>query len=244
MAEEGTEGTEGKEGSNELAEAKASLAKATTDMEAMKADLTARDSALAQANKDVEAARTYVQQVVTQLQTTAGNEGKAADERPFEERFSENPEGVIDEMFRSRVAPVYNEYLQSQSQSNRALAKQQLQGKDWDEHEEAVVKLMDQQTPDVRAKFDNWEKALDMIRGSQLEKITEKKVTKKIEDEKKAATERASPPAPRGKGGVDSLTEDERTMAGKFGLTPEQFAKAKDEHEEAGGFFRPGKGAA
>lgn len=205
------------------------------------AEIAKRDSALLEANKNVEAARTYVQGVATQLQANAARPTttpEETDNRDFAERFNEDPEAALDKMFEERVRPVYQEYAHNTAIQNRDTLRRDIGEDEWKEFGAEIDTVMAGYDDTVKARPDAYKVAYDMIRGRNVEKITDKKLNDKIEREKKQQTEGASPPGTK-KTAPDSLSDAEKQVATKFGLSDKEYIASRKEHEEQGGFWRP-----
>jgi hypothetical protein len=205
------------------------------------AEIARRDSALIEANKNVEAARTYVQGVAAQLQAAAAQPKQVeqpSDDRDFAERFSDDPEAALDKMFQERVRPVYQEYARNTAIQNRETLRRDIGEEDWKEFGADIDAVMAGYDDTVKARPDAYKVAYDIIRGRNVEKIADKKLNEKIEREKKAQTEGASPPGTK-KAAPDSLNDAEKQVAKKFGLSEKEYIASKKEHEEQGGFWRP-----
>lgn len=196
---------------------------------------------LGEARQNVEAARTYVQGVTAQLQAAAASKDSPVTEQDvedFREQFENNPEAALDAALGKRMAPVINEYYENEAAKNRQSFLKGLSEKDRKNFGEEVDKIMANYPAAVRAKPDSYETAYNIVRGRNVDKIVQERAAETIEREKRAQTEGPTAPAAR-ETKSDTLSPEEKMVAEKLGISEKDYLASKQEHEKAGGFWKP-----
>jgi hypothetical protein len=219
------------------------------DLEAKVAEATQKlatsDAQLQQMGTQLENARNYVAGLLKQAQEDAaqGVESNAVD---FKERFEEDPEKAVNDLFQARIGPIYNDYLSNQSVSARELAKEKLErraeGDRWSDYEAEIDVEMNKLSVEARARPDIYEKAFELVRARHVDDIVNRRVEERNTAEKVAQTEAASPPKGRAPE-VKTLTPEEKRVAELLGVPEDRYSKSKEEHDAAGGFWQGNVGA-
>lgn len=204
-------------------------------------DLTKRLSESETMNKakdqQLEKARQYVANMLEQA--NAEPEGESPVE--FKEKFEEDPEKAIADMFNARMAPLVNDYLQTQAISSRELAVSKLnqrpEGDRWDDYAEEIDAFVASLPPDAKVRPDAYERAFDIVRSRHVDDIVSKRMASKLEAEKQSQVEHASAsatPQPM----PEALTAEEQKAAKAFGMTEDEYRKSRNEHIESGGVWQ------
>lgn len=216
--------------------------KDSSDSESKLAELEAKvqeqESLIAQSNKQLDDAKTYIKGLVDKIQDAATKQPVAAPEpeAAFADKFEANPEEAIDEMFRKRVGPIYNAYLDNQAQMVRETFINRVPKQQWDKYGEEVDKFMHDMPADARANPKAYESAYNLVLSQHIDDIVEERVKSRVSGEN-PHTEHASPPGPRTPK-ARPLTEEEKRVARGFGMSEERYQKLRDEHVEAGGTWQ------
>lgn len=203
-------------------------AKLMADLESMRAENATLRTQSTQAASDAAAARAYSEQIVASLQVAAAQGGNVGD-RPVatdrREKFAEDPEAAVNDMFRERVAPIYGEYLKNQSTLNRQLAAERCKDKGWSEYEKEVDEFMESMDPNVKAQPGAYEKALDFVKARNIDKEVDRMVKARLATERGAFVEGptvgASAPRPKN----SPLSDMEKQVARGLGISEEDYAK-------------------
>lgn len=124
-------------------------------------------------------ARQYVGALLQKIQDVAAQRQKA-DQPSRQDRFDDNPEAVVNEMFNERVAPIVGEYLTNTARQNRVAAAKEL-GDNWNRYEREIDDFMSTMPLDVQAKPGAWESAYRYILAGHLDEELERREKSKRE---------------------------------------------------------------
>ena len=185
--------------------------------------------------KDAAGTQAYVQQLVSSLQTAAsrptpgdGNENGDPHER-LREEMNEDPIGVLDRHFQSRIAPLANTYADNQAQLNRQLTAERLSRDEvnrelWQKYEKEVDEFMSTMPGQVRVQPNAYENAFRFVLSQHLDEVVDLRVSKRSEAEKRAFVEPATAAVGAQPKKVD-LSDLEKQVARGLGMTDEEYSK-------------------
>lgn len=203
------------------------------ELETLRAENTRLLAEHAAARKEAEGAQAYVQQMMGTLREAAANASRAnADgEQPtLKDKLDADPEGVLDEHFRTRMGPLYAGYMENQSNMNRQLfadriARDPEWKEDWTKYEKEVDEFMKTVPPDVRAQPGAYERAFKFVLAEHLDDVVKARKTRSISPQEKAAfVEGPSGAAPRERK-VETLTDVEKQVAKGLGISETEYVE-------------------
>jgi hypothetical protein len=213
-----------------------------SEIDQLKERLAAAEARADAARKDSEGAQAYLQNLLGTLRTAAERPSSSEAEPPrdLRERITEDPEGVLDEHFRTRMGPLYNAYLQNQDLQNRELARERIYRDDnlkdengvsfWDKYEREIDSFMTGMPAEVKARPGAYERALKFVLAQHLDEVVDSRAAKlaRVREarERGAFTEGPTGAAPRGKQ-PETLSPLEKEVAKGLGMTEQQFLDAK-----------------
>jgi len=198
------------------------------------------------ATKEAEGAKAYVSSLMSTLQAAAekgngplanGNE-EQVDPENVREQFDKDPLNFMDRHFQARTAPLVQQSLELTAQQNREIARLNLSNqKLWDDPDAPTVwskygteidEFMNKFPPDVRSKADAYEAAVRWVRSNHVDDEIKERMAKQKERENVTFAEGASGGAGGGKKKTVVLSDAEKTVARKLGITEEDYIQYRD----------------
>jgi hypothetical protein len=183
--------------------------------------------------RDGEEAKSYVHQLMGQLQGAASAARSVAAEPgvplndEMREQLQQDPIGVLDAHFQARMAPMREAYLKNQDALNRQLAAERLSKQGWKDYEKEVDAFMAPVPYEVRAQPGAYESAFRIVLANHLDEEVEKRVAAKQRPRDESFVEPASGGPGRAKP-APILSEVEKSVAREFGMSEEEYAKWKN----------------
>src|SRR5262245_1823652 len=178
---EGTESTESSEG----AEAEGQPGTAGAD------DVETLKSRLAAAEDEADRAKRFIVNFVSGKARpdpeSLPDSFAGAQAGDLIEEFKENPIGLLDKHFATRMAPIVADNLEARAKDNRNNAMQRLGAETWNEYGEAIDNFMGNLSLHTRANPGSYEEALHFVRAKNFDYEVDKRVNAKLkamEDEK------------------------------------------------------------
>ena len=186
--------------------------------------------------KDAAGAQAYVQQLIASLGVAASRteqprgDGEGSDPaESLRERMNDDPIGVLDQHFQSRIAPLANTYAENQAALNRQLTAERM-GRDentrelWGKYEKEVDEFMSTMPGQVRVQPNAYENAFKFILAQHLDEVIEHRTARKTETEKRAFVEPATA-AEGARPKKADLSDIEKQVARGLGLTDDEYVK-------------------
>lgn len=244
-AEEATQATEAAEGA-ESTESTEEGAESTGEAPATVADtLESLRARLSSAEDEADRAKRFIVNFV------AGRADSGQREMPPDpignipandvvEEFKENPIGLLDKHFATRMAPIVADNLEARAKDNRNNAIQRLGSETWQEYGDDIDRFMSGLSLHTRANPGSYEEALHFVRAKNIDREVDKRVKMKmaeIEAEKRASVEGTSTRVGgmSGGNGTPRMTEIEKQIAKGFGMSEKQWMKYKTPRERGNG---------
>src|SRR5213080_2789784 len=215
---------------------KATVDKTAERLAALEAENQALRAKTDKSEKDAAGAQAYVQQLISSLGVAATRteqprgDGDGADPvEQLRERMNDDPIGVLDQHFQSRIAPLANTYAENQAALNRQLTAERLSRDEvnrelWQKYEKEVDDFMSTMPGQVRVQPNAYENAFKFILAQHLDEVIEHRTSKKTEAEKRAFVEPATAAEGARPKKVD-LSDLEKQVARGLGLTDEEYIK-------------------
>lgn len=152
------------------------------------------------------------------------------------EEFKENPLGLLDKHFATRMAPIVADNLEARAKDNRNNAIRQLGAETWSEYGEEIDRFMGGLSLHTRANPGSYEEALNFVRAKNIDKEVAKRVKAALEQqeaEKRGLVEGGSTRVGGMSGGsnVARMTETEKAIAKGFGMSEKEWMKYKTPRE-------------
>jgi hypothetical protein len=148
------------------------------------------------------------------------------------EEFKENPIGLLDKHFATRMAPIVADNLEARARENRNRAIERLGNDTWSEYGQEIDRFMGGMSLHTRANPGSYEEALHFVRARNIDKEVEKRVEarmKQVENEKRGLVEgggsRSGGSYANGRG--PGMTEMEKSIAKGFGMSEKEWMKYK-----------------
>jgi hypothetical protein len=156
------------------------------------------------------------------------------------EEFKENPIGLLDKHFATRMAPIVADNLEARAKDNRNNAIQRLGAETWQEYGDEIDRFMGGLSLHTRANPGSYEEALHFVRAKNIDKEIDKRVNAKLkalEDEKKGLVEGSGTRVGgmTGGNGAPRMTEVEKQIAKGFGMSEKDWMKYKTPRERRNG---------
>src|SRR5438094_9868395 len=215
---------------------KSAVDKTAERLAALEAENQALRAKTDKSEKDAAGAQAYVQQLISALGVAATrteptrSDGDGADPvEQLRERMNDDPIGVLDQHFQSRIAPLANTYAENQAALNRQLTAERM-GRDevnrelWQKYEKEVDEFMSTMPGQVRVQPNAYENEFKFILAQHLDEVIEHRTSKKTEAEKRAFVEPATAAEGARPKKVD-LSDLEKQVARGLGLTDEEYIK-------------------
>ena len=197
------------------------------------------------ATKEAEGAKAYVASLMSTLQAAAerGNgplaEGQEQpDPENMKEQFDRDPLTFMDKHFQARTAPLVSQSLEISAKQNREIARLNLsQQKLWDDPDaptvwgrygEKIDEFMSKFGPDVRSQADAYDAAVRWVRSQHIDEELKERIAKEKERANVTFAEGASAGAGAGKKKTIVLSDAEKTVARKLGITEEDYLQYRD----------------
>lgn len=161
-------------------------------LDALRAEHEATKARLVQAEDNANKSQAYSRQILERIQLAASQNQQTTDngQTEFRDRMNENPEAVLDEHFKSRIAPLAEMSLANQSQVNlQMLDSRMANDEDWTKYRPEVVAFMEKTPLELRAQPNSWDKAFNLVKSEHLDEIIERKSAKRTQAEKAAFVE-------------------------------------------------------
>ena len=201
-----------------------------------KAKVTELEGKIVAQEQEQDRFKTQFEEVKTRLVAAEANRNTPSPKKEEEHDFIEHP----NEAFNERIAPTQNLAVQTAAVTSRMLAQQQLLNAD------AVSggQLMDgrlfqawQSEIDIEAKKypvvtllkpEAWIGIFYYLKGIHADELRDPEIRKKKYNFLESATPPGGqPPPPQKKDGVEALTDQEKHVADKMGVSYENYAKRK-----------------
>ena len=152
------------------------------------------------------------------------------------EEFKENPLGLLDKHFATRMAPIVADNLEARAKDNRTTAIQRLGVDTWNEYGPEIDKFMSGLSLHTRANPGSYEEALNFVRAKNIDKEIDKRVKARmaeIDNEKRGLVEGSGTRSGGmvGGNGTPRMTETERAIAKGFGMSDKEWMKYKTPRE-------------
>jgi hypothetical protein len=151
----------------------------------------------------------------------------------FIESFKEDPIGLLDKHFATRMAPIVADNLEARAKDNRTRARERLGAEVWETYGEDIDRFMEGMSLHTRANPGSYEEALNFVRAKNIDKEIERGVARRLAEmnqESRSAVEgggsHSGAPA-RGNGRGPVMTDEERQIAKGFGMTEKEWMKYK-----------------
>jgi hypothetical protein len=227
---EGTESAEGSEAGDQPA--------GGDDVETLKSRLATAEDEADRAKRFIV---NFVSGKVAQDPERLPDTFAGADSGALIEEFKENPIGLLDKHFATRMAPIVADNLEARAKDNRTRAMERLGKETWDEYGDAIDNFMGGLSLHTRANPGSYEEALHFVRARNIDKEVDKRVNAKLkamEDEKRSSVEGSgsrSGASIGSNGRPPSMTEVERQVAKGFGMTEKEWMKYKTPRSRANG---------
>lgn len=155
------------------------------------------------------------------------------------EEFKENPLGLLDKHFATRMAPIVADNLEARAKDNRNNAIQRLGKETWSEYGDEIDRFMGGLSLHTRANPGSYEEALHFVRAKNIDKEIDKRVEarlKQAEAEKKGLVEGSGTRVGSMSGnGAPRMTETEKQIAKGFGMSEKEWMKYKTPRERRNG---------
>jgi hypothetical protein len=155
------------------------------------------------------------------------------------EEFKENPLGLLDKHFATRMAPIVADNLEARAKDNRTAAIRQLGAETWGEYGEEIDRFMGGLSLHTRANPGSYEEALNFVRAKNIDKEIDKRVKSRLAEldaEKKGLVEGSGTRAGSVSGaGAPRMTEAEKQIAKGFGMSEKEWMKYKTPRERSNG---------
>jgi len=161
-------------------------------LEALRKENEATKARLAQAEDVANKSQAYSRQILERIQLAAAQNQQAEPngQNEFRDRMNENPEAVLDEHFKSRIAPLAEMSLANQWSVNLQMADAQFASdEDWQKYRPEVVAFMEKTPLELRAQPNSLQKAFNLVKSEHLDEIIERKSAKRTQAEKAAFVE-------------------------------------------------------
>jgi hypothetical protein len=150
----------------------------------------------------------------------------------FIEGFKEDPIGLLDKHFATRMAPIVADNLEARAKDNRSRARERLGAELWGTYGEEIDRFMEGMSLHTRANPGSYEEALNFVRAKNIDKEIERGVKARLDQmntESRSAVEGggshsgASPSNGRGPG----MSDVEKQIAKGFGMSEKEWMKYK-----------------
>jgi len=139
-----------------------------------------------------------------------------------EREFLADPIKFLEKHHAERTAPIVNQYLEDQSHIQREFAKQRIGVKEFTRLEKRIDELIKAVPLEARARPETWDVAYTVALGEEYRKKLSEESAKAglhIEGEGTPSPEKVKKP---------QLSDEERNVASKFGMTEEEYLKWKE----------------
>ena len=191
---------------------------------------------LASANDEADRAKRFIVNFVANRQErsdpeTLPDQFGQIPPNDFIEEFKENPIGLLDKHFATRMAPIVADNLEARARDNRNRAIERLGAETWNEYGGAIDQFMGNMSLHTRANPGSYEEALHFVRARNIDHEVEKRVEarmKSLENEKRGLVEgngSRSGGAPSGR--AAGMSEMEKSIAKGFGMSEKEWMKYK-----------------
>ena len=152
------------------------------------------------------------------------------------EEFKENPLGLLDKHFATRMAPIVADNLEARAKDNRTTAISRLGVETWNEYGPEIDKFMSGLSLHTRANPGSYEEALNFVRAKNIDKEVDKRVKAALaqqDAEKRGLVEGGGTRSGSmvGGSGAIRMTETEKAIAKGFGMSEKEWIKYKTPRE-------------
>lgn len=184
------------------------LLKTSTELERLKAEASQREAQLLQE--------------LEKIKQPAHPKTEEELKREREKEFFSDPISFLEKLHSERTAPMVVQYFEDQSKLQREFAKQRIGHKEFSKYEKRIDELIKGVPPDQRARPETWDLAYTLALGEEARKMfTEKNVREGYHVEGVVSP-------PEAKSAKPTLSDEERAVATKFGMTEEEYSKWKE----------------
>jgi hypothetical protein len=140
----------------------------------------------------------------------------------MEREFFSNPIEFQNKLFQERMKPLVGQFYQTQEQVQKEFARKRLE--DFDKYEKDIDGVMKDVPPELKVNPQTWELAYNIVLGREY-----RKAIKEAKAKSGMFTETGS--APKSASSKPILTDEERSVASKFGMTEEEWIEWKEAKE-------------
>lgn len=184
------------------------LLSTSTELEKLKSEMAQKEAALLQ---ELEKSR-QVAQPKTEEEL----------KREREREFFTDPISFLEKHHSERLAPIVNQYLEDQAKLQREFARQRIGEREFRKFEKRIDELIQGVPLAQRARPETWDIAYTVALGEEARKSIVERAAKEgyyVEAETLAPKEKEKKP---------ELSEEERKVAARFGMTDEEYIKWKE----------------
>lgn len=142
--------------------------------------------------------------------------------REREKEFFTDPISFLEKHQAERLAPIVNQYFEDQAKLQREFARQRIGEKEFRKFEKRIDELVQGVPVAQRARPETWDIAYTVALGEEVRKTMAEKAIKEgyyVETEAGAPKETEKKP---------TLTDEERKVAARFGMSEEDYIKWKE----------------
>jgi hypothetical protein len=181
---------------------------------------------LLETNLEVEKLRAELEKERTSKQASPGGPVDQMSEEELkakmEREFFSNPIEFQNKLFQERMKPLVGQFYQTQEQVQKEFARKRLE--DFDKYEKDIDGIMRNVPPELKANPQTWDLAYNIVLGQEY-----RKHIKETKAKSGMFTETGSAPKPAST--KPTLTDEERSVASKFGMTEEEWLEWKSTKE-------------
>jgi len=134
----------------------------------------------------------------------------------MEREFFSNPIEFQNKLFQERMKPLVSQFYQTQEQVQKEFARKRLE--DFDKYEKDIDAVMKNVPPELKVNPQTWDLAYNIVLGQEY-----RKQIKETKAKSGMFTETGSAPKP--------ASDEERSVASKFGMTEEEWLEWKSAKE-------------
>jgi len=140
----------------------------------------------------------------------------------MEREFFANPIEFQNKLFQERLKPLVSQFYMTQEQVQKEFARKRLE--DFDKYEKEIDGIMKNVPAELRANPQTWDLAYNIVLGQEY-----RKQLKEVKAKSGMFTETGSAPKPAPS--KPTLSDEERSVAAKFGMTEEEWLEWKQAKE-------------
>jgi hypothetical protein len=201
-------------------------------------DVTTLKQRLALAEDEADRAKRFIVNFVSDRQAKDQPTGPEADPighvapGDFIEGFKEDPIGLLDKHFATRMAPIVADNLEARAKDNRTRARERLGAEVWKDYGEEIDRFMEGMSLHTRANPGSYEEALNFVRAKNIDKEIERGIARRLAQqtaERTSAVEGGGSSSGATNGGArgPGMTDVEKQIAKGFGMSEKEWMKYK-----------------